>query len=210
MTPRLFLDADGTIVDSSRRQYELYRELVGSKSLSYHDYWSLKRAGHRQSDLLARWSGLGETEILAFQRTWLERIEDAPRLKLDEVFPGVPTFLSRAQRTIEIIVVSGRQSQVKLQGQLSALGVGKFIRKVIVLGQYTTKEELLKNELGTSLAGIFVGDSREDIRAGSALGLDTVAVSSGETCESLLMDARPNYLFGSLAEVPLSLLCQSA
>jgi phosphoglycolate phosphatase len=48
----LFLDLDGTLLDSKKRLYKLFDFLVPESDLSYEDYWNLKRNAVGHVDIL--------------------------------------------------------------------------------------------------------------------------------------------------------------
>lgn len=198
--PRVFVDFDGTIADSSQRQYELFRELAGSAAPSYADYWSCKRAGVSTATLLRLELGWGRPAIESFHSQWLSRIEDPMRLEMDALFPNVKVALQRAASERSLVIVSGRQNENRLRDQLARLGVSDLFEQVVVTQQKAAKADLVESLFWCGPYDVFIGDSTEDILAGRALGVMTVAVTSGATNGRLLRACHPDALVPSLVD----------
>lgn len=199
MARHLFLDFDGTLVDSRHRQFELFVELTGS-TLSLDEYWNAKRAGLKQSDMLERYAKCAPEEMRAFKDKWMEMIEDTHRLRTDILIEGVPTFLGEASKHFILYLVTGRQYRERLIDQMQQLHIDHYFADILNTAQRTPKAELLRAKLQLG-DDVFVGDSAEDILAGKELGIFTVGVTSGASSAEQLKKYAPNLIVGSVKEL---------
>lgn len=201
MTRRLFLDFDGTLVDSRRRQYDLFVELGRPGGLDFLEYWRCKAAGVNQSEMLRRYCSLPDARHEEFKTAWLRAIEEPSRLESDTVIAGVPEFLQRAARSFEIHLVTGRQHQEHLVLQMKRLGIHGYFTGVLNTQQRRSKAELVRSRICCDPHDVFVGDMGEDVAAGKELGLYTVAVTSGAYSRESLARYAPDLIVASVAEL---------
>lgn len=201
MTRRLFIDFDGTLIDSRRRQYELFVELVGKVTLSIEEYWHAKRAGIKQIDMLKQYSKFAPQELCAFMGRWMEAIEDPQRLQKDELIAGVPAFLSEASKQFDLYLVTGRQNRERLIDQMQKLHIDNYFSDILNTAQRLPKADLVQASVDFGDGDVFIGDSGEDILAGKELGLFTVGVTSGASSDEWLAKYVPNLIVGSVAEL---------
>jgi len=201
MTDRLFLDLDGTLVDSRERQYRLFMELAPGCGLSFDAYWTHKRANVNQGELLRRHADFTAEQARAFKAAWLTRIEEPARLELDTVLPGVPAFLERARQSHALYVVTGRQDHDRLLAQLRRLGLFEFFTDILNTGQRCSKAELIRARASWQASDLMVGDTGEDIDAGRALGMRTAAVLSGALSRAVLERHAPDWMLADVTEL---------
>lgn len=201
MIRRLFVDFDGTLVDSKVRQYELFIELIGTTSLSFSEYWSEKRAGIKQSDMLAKYTNTTSNQRAAFKGKWIEAIEDPQRLKMDVLIEGVPAFVGEASKHFQLYLVTGRQHRDRLIDQMQQLGIASFFTGILNTAQRIPKAHLVQANVELGDGGVFIGDSGEDILAGKELGIFTVGVTSGASTGERLEKYAPNLIVDSVAEL---------
>lgn len=201
MIRRLFIDFDGTLVDSRLRQYELFVELAGKTSLSFSEYWSAKRAGIKQSDMLAKYAICTPDQTLAFKGKWMEAIEDPQRLQTDVLIAGVPAFLGEAAKHFQLYLVTGRQHRERLIDQMQQLCIESYFTSILNTAQRIPKAHLVQANVELGDGDVFIGDSGEDILAGKELGIFTVGVTSGASVDERLEKYAPNLIVGSVAEL---------
>ncbi|WP_290656309.1 HAD hydrolase-like protein [Anaerovibrio sp.] len=170
----LLFDLDGTLVDPRRRLYSLFVELTHS-DLSYTEYWKLKEAGLRQSDMLYHIGYDGD--FSAFSKDWLKQVEREDLLRLDVLFTEVLDVIKRFHdQGRKLYVVTNRQSLSGTEKELDCLGIGCFIDDVITTYQRISKSEAVKQSEIKYGHGIFIGDSKEDMEAAANLGIQCVLV----------------------------------
>lgn len=206
MTRRLFLDFDGTLVDSRRRQYDLFQELGRPAALGFDEYWRCKRAGINQAEMLRRYCGLPDDRHGEFKSAWLEQIEDPARLETDLVISGVPDFLARSAAHFELYLVTGRQHFDRLVTQMKKLGLHERFTAILNTEQRRSKVELVRSRASTGPGDVFVGDMAEDVLTGKELGMYTVAVTSGAYAAESLAKYGPDLVVASVAELDPAVL----
>ena len=203
MDRNLFIDYDGTLIDSRRRQYELFVELAGNVDISLKQYWYDKRKGMKQSDMLKKYLNFTTEEISDFSSLWMKSIEDSERLKADELIAGVPEFLDGVKRHFNLHLVTGRQNHEFLIRQMQALEVYGYFASILNTAQCISKSNLICAHVKVGKEDVIIGDSEEDVLAGKELKIYTVAVTSGATSYEKLKELTPNLILESVAECDL-------
>ncbi len=201
MTRTLLLDFDGTLIDSRRRLYGLFRELVPSSDLSFEQYWDLKRQGLSQPNLLRDKCGMDPDQIDRFRLDWMERVEDPDRLALDQPLVGVGDFLERVAGRSRLVLVTGRQHADRARDQIGHLGWAAYFSLILVTAQRKAKASLVLSHLTPSPDDWMVGDSGEDILAGRELGVKTAGVLTGPLSPDRLHTYNPDTLLKDVTEI---------
>lgn len=198
MTNRLFLDLDGTLIDSKQRQYNLFSELAPESTISFDEYWRCKRNNMNQRQLLQRYLQYSDVQIAEFKGAWMDKIEEPARLGIDVPFEGVREFLSQASREFDLFLVTGRQHLDRLVPQMRKLGLYDYFSDILNTAQRQSKAELIRSRAAWDADDILVGDTGEDILAGRKLGMRTVAVTSGALSEETLRKYHPDIVLESV------------
>jgi len=201
MDRRLFLDFDGTLVDSRQRQHALFIELSGASELDLDLYWREKRAGKKQADMLNEYCALTAPQMAQFKHDWMAQIEAPERLASDTLIAGVAAFLEQAARHFSLHLVTGRQHREHLLEQMRRLGIDGFFSTILNTAQQCSKTMLVSATEGfqKNHADVFIGDTGEDILAGKELGAYTVGVASGATDANRLKKYAPDLIVESVA-----------
>jgi len=206
MTRRLFIDFDGTLIDSRVRQYELFVEICGNTTITLGEYWNAKRDGINQSDMLSKYAEFTPDEEWVFKKKWMEAIEEQTRLLQDELIDNAQAFLSESAKHFNLYLVTGRQHRDRLIDQMQQLGIVRYFSGVLNTAQRIPKAQLVRANAASATGDVFIGDSGEDILAGKELGIFTVGVTSGASTAERLVKYGPNLIVNSVAELePLSL-----
>lgn len=207
MTRRtVFLDLDGTLLDSRLRLHVLFSKLVPGSALTFESYWRLKYEGLKHRQILAS-SGWTSAEIESFEQVWHDEIENDALLELDSPIPGVEAALSRLREHFLLVVLTSRQREDGVWMQLGRLGWQDLFDEVWVTGPARTKLELLRRAGdGGPLRGWMVGDTGHDIETGRTCGLATVAVLSGFMTEAALRGYAPDHLIRDVTLLPSLLI----
>lgn len=201
MTKTLFLDFDGTLIDSRVRLYELFQELVPESGLSFEQYWDLKRQGLSQSSLLREKCSMNAEQIDIFRQCWMQKVEEQDRLALDQPLPGVGDFLDCAAGRYRLVLVTGRQHADRARNQIRDLGWSEHFSLILVTAQRKAKASLILGHLTPSPTDWMVGDSGEDILAGRELGIKTAGVLTGPLSPDRLHTYGPDVLLADVTEI---------
>jgi len=203
MRRNLFLDYDGTLIDSEKRQYGLFIELTGNVALSSEDYWKDKRDGLNQEAMLSKHCKYSPDEKKQFKQQWHAGIEKPERLKQDFLFKGVYEFLDEASKNLNLYLVTARQHGNHLHEQMEQLGIKKFFHIILNTAQRISKAEMVRKYIIPTSNDIFVGDTGEDILAGKELGILSVGVTSGMCSRRMLERYHPNYIIESIPKLSI-------
>lgn len=201
MPKAAFLDFDGTLVDSRPRIHRLFCELAGGDPLGFEGFWELKRAGASQRQLLREHWAIDGEAAEGFRRRWLQQIEDEDRLREDRPFEGADELLAGLAERGPVHIVTGRQSAEKARRQAASFGWDRYLAGVRATGLSEPKAALIAAVAATTPGSVMVGDSGEDIDAGRAAGLGTVAVAYGFSGRDRLLGHGPDLVVDSIRQV---------
>lgn len=201
----IFFDLDGPILDVSSKYYRLYSELVekyGGKPLSKNDYWNHKRNKIKEKDILSMSNVSTDNDIDNIRKSI---IETKKYLLYDKLSPYILKILSIIKSNYCLILVTLRHNRDTLLWELKHFGLDdKFdlILSTEATGleceHYINKIHLIQKNIDPNgLSGWFVGDTETDIRTGTLLQLNTIAVSYGIRDKQFLEPLSPTLLFDS-------------
>jgi phosphoglycolate phosphatase-like HAD superfamily hydrolase len=200
----IFLDLDGTLLDTSRRHYKLYKDILEMKNpvnnesvLSKEKFWLMKRAGEKTRDILPE--SLSDEIIAGFEEEWLQKIEKKSYLRYDEIFPGVKDILSDLSIEFDLVLVTLRSSTENLHWELSNLNLKNYF-KAVISGK-GPKKNLVEIYLAGNHEGkicFLIGDTEEDIKTGLELKIPVVSVTCGIRSREFLEGFNPDYCIKDL------------
>lgn len=190
-------DLDGTLVDVSIRDYQIYKDLVnrlGGNPISFDEYWPLRRARTDIHKILED-SGIhnsGDVDFFLINRKSL--MEDKGYLRLDRIFPDVNELLSDLSKDYLIYILTIRHKRQNTEAQLQLLGINQY-NNVIVEGNKEQHMSLIPN------LTYMIGDAENDILPANNLGITSIAVTTGIRNRKLLQEMSPKYIIDNIAEV---------
>jgi phosphoglycolate phosphatase len=199
MRRNLFIDFDGTLVNSSFRQYYLFIELSKNNDISFEKYWDDKREGNNQEEMLKKHCEKKTINKEIFKKLWISKIENPDRLKEDFLYPGVIDFLINSSKEHKLHLVTARQNRKLLIDQLENFNIIQFFDNVLNTAQKISKEDLVRRFIKPNKEDMFIGDTGEDIITGKNLSINSVAVCSGNLKKEILEKYKPDYIFDSIA-----------
>lgn len=200
----IFLDLDGTLLDSRLRLYKLFVELCPGVSIGFDEYWSKKRKKVSNEQIL---ENIGyNIDVFDFQRRWLDRVESEELLIDDKLFEGGSLLLSKWCQNYDLYLVTARQNALLVDWQLERLGLYHYFKKILVTRQKYSKVELIRQNVNISIDDIFIGDTGVDVNTAKELGIISVAVLSGFRDRQVLESYRPDYMFECLTDIDIECL----
>lgn len=198
---KIFFDFDGTLVDNSYRIYILFSTLVENNSLSYTKYWSIRRNGVSQKQILMNYFGYTEKNVAIFQKKWMNLIESDEFLELDKLQEKVKFVLSNIFKEHNIYIVTARQFNSKVQKQVDKFKIDKYFKEIFVTQQKSKKNDIIiKNVKNICKQDVIIGDSNEDIETGKQLNITTVAVTTGNLNKKAILKFAPDFVYDNLME----------
>ena len=175
----VFLDFDGTLIDSRLRLYKLFQDLVPKSNLNYRKYWELKRNKINHKEILTSIFNYSEREFSQFEEIWMNKIEQEEYLDLDKPFVNTTNFLIEFANSHNLYLVTARQSESNVINQIFKFGWQKIFTKVLVSSKKKEKHTLIRNNVSFKSEDWIIGDTGEDIKTGKLLEINTAAVLSG-------------------------------
>ena len=204
----IFLDLDGTIVDSREAYIEAARiacEACGQKMLGEKTAFEIPRRleqGFTISDIV-------KSDATKFLRIYFETYYSITREKT-KLIPNVSATLENLSAKTKLALITMRYAprQVIIE-ELECFGISKYFSHVVT-GLDTSKPKPSPEALIACVRAldvdicdcIIAGDSVNDVRAGKAAGARTVAVLSGLFhCEELIKEC-PDLILNDVNALP--------
>lgn len=198
----IFLDLDGTLLDTSERHYKLYRDLLnldGLVGIEKEKYWHMKRQGKKTYEILSKDS---PEHTISFEEEWLHKIEKKSYLKYDILFPGVKETLNLLAENFYLVLVTLRNDKENLNWELSHLTLSDYFNGII--SGKGPKKKLIENYLIQKCIRekcLIVGDTEEDILTGLKLNIPTISATYGIRSKKFLEQFNPNFYINSFNEI---------
>lgn len=197
----IFLDLDGTILDSKMRLFLLFNFLVPNSKYSYDEYWNLKQNKISHKEILKNNYGYSENQYMTFQEKWMNEIEKDNWLQFDKPIKGVIETLTSLTKNNSLFLVTARQSKLLLTRQLKDLGLFDIFKMILITEQKIDKYDLIISNVEVSNNDWIVGDTGKDIETGKKLGIKTIAVLSGFMNKGSLDAYSPDYILNNINEL---------
>jgi phosphoglycolate phosphatase len=204
----IFFDLDGTILDVSERNYQVYKNILkkyNRKFLSKKVYLELKRNRTPIQEILKKTNA--DDIIKQFKKEWDDLIEKEEYLKLDKISQNRKFFLLKLKKKYSLILVTLRHNQDALYYQLREKKLINIFHKILVISgkkaknKWKVKLKLIKSFGKYDGNSIMVGDTESDILTGKKLGIKTVAIWSGMRNKKILKKFKPDYLFKDITKM---------
>lgn len=197
----LFFDLDGTIIDSRERLYVLFQQLVEKSSLTFDEYWNLKKNKIKHEQILKEIFKYSDEELADFQNRWMNKIESTQMLELDKPFENIKFCLDDLRNKNALYLITARQFKDKTISQLENMSLKKYFEDILVTEQKYEKTSLIKECCKFSQNDYIIGDTGIDIKTGKTLGLKTIAVTYGFMSKEVLKNYKPDYLIDDIMDI---------
>lgn len=200
----IFVDFDGTLIDSKLRLYELFKELVKENFFSYDEYWQLKKKGISHNQILYEKFNYTNNEIELFQYNWHKRIELKKWLKYDKPFEESLEWLQRVRGKANLILVTARQRKDNLIWQLNSFGWQKLFKKILVTEAKKTKEAIITENVSITSRDWLIGDTGKDIQTAHQLKILSAAVLTGFLNKETLLMYNPTTILEKICDFEIN------
>lgn len=200
---KVFFDLDGTLIDSKKRLYKLFCDIVVDNVLTYDEYWSLKMNKISNLDILSDKYNYSAERIENFQSLWMLGIEQKKYLKYDVPIPDVGDFLRDLSGNHDLYVVTARQKKEAVIWQLNCFKWMRYFENILVTEQKTTKDKLINDQISENEEIIVVGDTGKDIICGKLVNARTVAVLTGFLNYQKLVEYQPDQIIDSVIDLSI-------
>ena len=200
----LFVDLDGTLLDVFERYHRLHVDLVeaggGTSPIERADYVTAKRARVPEPRIVA--SCFGSTrDVDRYMTARAAQIELRRYLAYDQAFPWTTDSLSSLRRGCGVHLITARKRPAALDAQLRDLGLATLLDSVTTVPDGDKAAAIAAHPAFDRDRAMIVGDTELDIVAGAALGIPTVAVTSGLRDETRLREAGAVHITASIAQL---------
>lgn len=212
MTPNLYLDLDGTLLDVADRYWNVHVDTMadlGCAPVERARYWASKRRGLPESEIV-RAAVVDRAAMDRYLETRDIRLETARYLAFDRpVVPDLDGVLAMLADRFAVSLVTLRKDRCLLNDQLHRLGLqSKFVSVLSPrAGRERTsrdarlKAALLRDHHAPAGDDMIVGDTEADVHAGRELGIRTCGVLSGLRDEASLLALKPDRIIRDIADL---------
>jgi len=200
ITLNIIFDFDGTLIDSKERLFKLFSFLVPKSSLSFDDYWAIKKQGIGHAEILELHFNYKLNAIQEFQLKWHEEIEKQEWINYDIPILGVEKKIVELFENHQLHLVTARQSHEMAINQINALQWDKYFTSILVTKQEKEKSQLILENIKIQKEDWILGDTGKDILTGKTLEINTAAVLSGFLNEEKLKSYNPDIIIDSVAD----------
>lgn len=205
----IYLDFDGTIIDSSARLYEVYKSIMlefGYPYLAKDEYWDLKRERQPYSFILSKTA----SEKLApeYMKRFLSRIETLEFLKFDQLFDGALETLSELKKNNRLALVTLRRLKENLYQELKNLRIFGLFDDIFanfkegVDSWKVAASSVKKDPKFAKENSVIVGDTEDTVLAAGGLGISSFLVLNGIRSREFIKKYNPDYILKDLNELP--------
>ena len=202
--PIIFFDLDGTLIDVSKRHYEVYGKLIKEfkgEPLPKSLYWKLKRSRASVPKILRK-SSVSEKLHYSFLTKFISHIERKENLMLDSVFPYTKGVLKSLRKNYRLYLTTQRRSKKNTIVQLKGLGLQKFFEGIIISANENRLSKVIKNVSREVKNSIIIGDTEVQILIARKVHLFSVAVLSGIRNKSTLKKYKPDFIEANINYLP--------
>lgn len=191
---QIYIDLDGTILDNSRRHYEVYHSTyhwLSLKPLTY-NVWLEKT---RNGELLLP----GETKVAGYTKMFQENFELPYYLQIDKMFPDMRNVIAELDHFNDISVVTLRgdskaaAEQIRRYANVELEVLSEYPDTISIKAFVETKKKLILSKTDTP-SGCIIGDTEYEILVGKELGLRTIAVTWGARNGNFLEKYNPDII----------------
>lgn len=197
MRKSIAFDLDGTLIDVSKRDYQIYADLVnklGGTPLSYPVYWPLRQAKIDIHQILVDSHITSDEQIDVFLVERKALMESMEYLSIDELFPDSISVLDKLSKDFDIHILTIRHNKSNTESQLRSLGLDRY-HCHIVSGNKGEQLRLIPNIY------MMVGDTENDIIPSNSVNIKSIAVTTGIRNRELLLKMNPSYIIDSLSQI---------
>jgi len=204
----IFLDLDGTIVDSREAYVEAAKiafQAIGQKPPENETAFEIPRRLEQGLTI----NDITNCDTKKFLKVYFQTYYSISQEKT-KLIPNVSATLEMLSQTAKLALITMRHAPKEaILKELQCFGVSKYFTHVVTALDTSkpkpSPEALIKcvEALDIEMCNcIIAGDSVNDVRAGKAAGAGTVAVLSGLfQCEELVKE-RPDLILRDITELP--------
>lgn len=190
----IFFDFDGTLINSKKRVYRLFKELCTECDLTEEEYNTLKQTRISQKELLKKKYGYNDSQAEVFHEIWMKKIEEKERIETDFAYIGTTSLLKKLSTNNELYLVTNRQKEDLVYYQIEKLGWKVFFKNLLVTKGEKSKAELIHSTVPITHSDVLIGDTGEDVVCAKKLNIHSIAVCWGTLSKKILLEYTPDFI----------------
>jgi len=160
-------------------------------TITFDDYVGMRRKGFSNIELYISLVQREQSE-LNFLTQWQSLIEDPLLIKFDKLFEDSMQWLMRMSESSRLYLCTARRNHHELQRQLGNFGISSYFEKVVTLRPGEDKATAIFRSIDSENLNLgslhLLGDTRDDLVAGTAIGAKLHFVGRGFTEASTISD----------------------
>jgi len=196
---KVIVDFDGTLVDCAARDYTLYHNImrdINETPLPFEPYWHMRRKPTDINELIAA-SSRAPDAAEKFLKLRSERHELPEYTKFDQPLPGTYFALWMMSKFFDVYVVSARYNLQGLEEEILRMGLNQRIKNVVAAR--TSDKTKAFEYVGPGVEAV-IGDTEHDILPAKAMGLRSIAVTTGIRSREYLESLQPDHVVDTLID----------
>lgn len=199
---QVIFDFDGTLVDTSRQDYQIYVDIMKSfdeRVLDFETYWELRQNSTLVRDIVEKTSTKIQPYAFVNMRTKAYQQED--HSDLVTMLPDVEDVLATLYQRYDLYVVSMRTQKQGLLDKAKSLNIDRYFTDIVIApyGKFSTLKRF------SELCAV-IGDTEYDIDPAQELGVTSIGITTGIRSRKCLEYFEPDYIIDRLHEV-IEILC---
>lgn len=201
---KLFIDLDGTLIDSMPRHYKVFEyslSKVGiSCNTSYNRFSMLKRDGMSTKQIYEKelYSNSYIDEVI---NIWEHNIESVAFLKGDQFFCDAEPAMAFFSNNYETVLVTARKNKAAVFELIHSSFCERFLSEIFVVDPFNASSEKASYISANSKEGdIIIGDTEVDFESGEVTGLKAFLLNRGFRSEKYWR-RRNIHSYGGLTDI---------
>lgn len=154
-----------------------------------------------QKDFLRKYFNYSDNQIVAFNKSYLKRVEEPDLIAMDCPVDGIEVVLRQMRQKHTLYVVTNRQDYEETVREIDRLAWRDIFEHIWVTEQRNTKAELITRHTTVSPQDVFISDTGEDIKTARQLGIRSVAVTWGVLNREVLSSYQPDMIFDVVSDL---------
>lgn len=180
---QIFLDLDGTLLDSSRRHAILLEKILSEKNIdadvtNYIDY---KNDGFSTKKYLTEFLGMSKDVSNDIATLWVQNIENDEFLVDDKLYEDTIEALEYFKSYVDkMYLVTARNNHKGVTDTLDRLGITKYFDDIVVVSPANASYEkcnYIKAKMNEN--DILIGDTEVEYEISKVLGIKTYLLNRG-------------------------------
>lgn len=203
----VFLDLDGTLINSFDRHYVLLKEICTQMNIPFNmskeSYFALKREGLNNKKILSTYCQFPSEIVNEIQMEWVKHIEDNDYLELDYLYNDAIPFLNYlTKKGYKIYLLTARKNNSGVKHTLKKNEILDYFAKIYVVNPEKASENKANIlEKYKESDTILIGDTEVEALCAKKLGISAFILNRGFRSANYLKENFSLETYGSLIQL---------